>query len=529
MADSAGILVGKGTSRLELQLALANRHGLIAGATGTGKSVTLRVLAEGFAARGVPVFLADVKGDLAGVCQPGALNPKFAERIKAIGVSDFAFEAMPTVFWDLFGERGHPIRTTVSELGPLLLGRLLELNDVQAGVLNLGFKLADDLGLLLIDLKDLRALLAYMVEHAAELTAQYGNVSAASVGAIQRGLLALESQGGDKFFGEPALDLSDFMRRDASGRGAVNVLVADQLMMRPRLYATFLLWLLSELFEQLPEEGDLDRPKLVFFFDEAHLLFTDASPALVQKVEQVVRLIRSKGVGVYFVTQNPLDIPETVLGQLGNKVQHALRAFTPKDQKAVRAAAETFRANPRLDTTTAILELGVGEALVSLLDLKGVPAMVERALIAPPRSRLGTITPEERAETMGMSPVAGKYDTAIDRESAFEQLGGGGRAPSSPGPTEVPTRGGNPWGTAPTAPTPPRQPQWPQPQPRTQMPQWPGGSGRRLPPVLQGPATRAGASMTERIVKSIAVNMAGQVTRTVTNQIIRGILGSLKR
>jgi DNA helicase HerA-like ATPase len=513
-ADGATIFVGgKGKLRLDLLLPLANRHGLIAGATGTGKSVTLRVLAEGFAAHGVPVFLADVKGDLAGICQPGLENPKFAERLKAIGQTDFGYEAMPAVFWDLFGDNGHPIRATVSELGPLLLSRLLDLNDVQSGVLNLAFKLADDMGLLLIDLKNLRALLAYMVENAADLTAQYGNVTGASVGAIQRGLLTLESQGGDKFFGEPALELSDLLRRDGRGRGIVNVLAAEQLMMRPKLYATFLLWLLSELFEQLPEEGDLDQPKLVFFFDEAHLLFTDASKALVEKVEQVVRLIRSKGVGVYFITQNPLDIPETVLGQLGNKVQHALRAFTPRDQKAVRAAAETFRANPKLDTTKAILELGVGEALVSLLDAKGTPTVVERILIAPPRSRLGTISPAERQAAMRMSPVAGKYDAATDRESAYEQLGGAPPAAAQPpGPAQAPAKtGGGLWdtigetfGRGPAAP-PSRFPQVPR----------------------RAPAGRPGQTMTEMVVKSVARNMAGQIGRQVGSAIIRGILGSI--
>jgi uncharacterized protein len=502
--DGTSIFVGgKGKTRLELLLPLANRHGLIAGATGTGKSVTLRVLAEGFADRGVPVFLADVKGDLAGICQPGGDNPKVAERVKALGIDGFAFEPMPSVFWDLFGQLGHPVRATISELGPLLLGRLLELSDVQAGVLNLAFKLADDQGLLLVDLKDLRALLGYVAEHASELTVQYGNVSTASIGAIQRGLLTLESQGGDAFFGEPALDLADMMRRDGRGRGIINVLAAEPLMMRPKLYATFLLWLLSELFEQLPEEGDLDQPKLVFFFDEAHLLFNDASRALVEKVEHVVRLIRSKGVGVYFVTQNPLDIPETVLGQLGNKVQHALRAFTPRDQKAVRAAAETFRVNPKLDTATAILELGVGEALVSLLDARGTPSPVERVLIAPPRSRLGTITPAERQAAMRLSPVAGKYDATVDRETAFEQLGG--RQQAAPAPPEPPTSGG-PWD----------RPAPPGPAPTSRFPQVPG----------RAPA-RAGQSMTEMIVKSVARNMAGQIGRQVGNAIIRGVLGSI--
>jgi len=363
--QQAGIFVGHGESDLDLLLALANRHGLIAGATGTGKTVTLQILAEGFASRGVPVFMADVKGDLAGISQVGETKPKFVERAQNMGLTDYAPRAFPTVFWDLFGTQGHPIRATVSDMGPLLLARLLDLNDTQAGVLTAAFKVADDDGLLLLDLKDLRALLNYLSENAKTLSSEYGNMSGASIGAIQRGLLGLEQQGADKFFGEPALDLSDLMRTDFSGYGAISVLAADQLMQSPKLYATFLLWLLSELFEQLPEVGDVAKPKLVFFFDEAHLLFDDAPKALVDKVEQVVRLIRSKGVGVYFVTQNPMDIPEDILGQLGNRIQHALRAFTPKDQKAVRAAAQTLRANANVNVEQAITELAVGEALVA--------------------------------------------------------------------------------------------------------------------------------------------------------------------
>ncbi|MCB8932302.1 MAG: DUF853 domain-containing protein [Fimbriimonadaceae bacterium] len=420
--DGPGIYVGKGENQLYLLPKFANRHGLIAGATGTGKTVTLQILAEGLSAIGVPVFLADVKGDLSGLAVPGGGNPKLDERAAKIGLADYAPTAFPTVFWDLFGEKGHPIRTTVSEMGPLLLSRLLELNDTQEGVLNIVFKLADDEGLLLLDLKDLRSMLAMVSERATELSATYGNVAAASVGAIQRSLLVLEQQGGDQFFGEPALNLIDFMRLDPSGKGIVSILAADKLMQSPRLYSTFLLWLLSELFEDLPEVGDPDKPKLVFFFDEAHLLFEDAPKALVDKIEQVVKLIRSKGVGVFFVTQNPIDIPDAVLGQLGNRIQHALRAFTPKDQKAVRASAETFRPNPGFKTEEAITQLGVGEALVSLLGEKGAPGIVERTLIRPPRSRMGPIDLNERMSVMAGSPVRGLYDQVQDRESAFELL-----------------------------------------------------------------------------------------------------------
>jgi hypothetical protein len=416
------IVIGKGHTQQLLRLRLANRHGLIAGATGTGKTVSLQILAEGFAARGVPVFMADVKGDLAGISQAGAANPKLEERAAAVGLSDYALRGFPTVFWDLFGEQGHPIRTTASEMGPLLLARLLGLNETQEGVLSIGFKVADEQGLLLLDLKDLRALMNFLGEHATDLSLQYGRVSTASVGAIQRRLLTLEQQGGVHFFGEPALDIKDLMRTDLNGQGTINLLAADRLMMAPKLYATFLLWLLSELFEELPEVGDPDKPKLVFFFDEAHLLFSDAPRALLDKVEQVVRLIRSKGVGVYFISQNPLDIPDDVLGQLGNRVQHALRAFTPRDQRAVRAAAETFRANPAFDTEQVITQLGVGEALVSTLDDKGIPGIVDQTLIRPPCSRMGTVTPEERRSAIAASPLTGRYDQAVDRESAYEVL-----------------------------------------------------------------------------------------------------------
>ncbi|NIY98489.1 DUF853 family protein [Salipiger sp. HF18] len=409
-----------------LALNYANRHGLVAGATGTGKTVTLQILAEGFSAAGVPVFLSDVKGDLAGLARPGSetakLHAPFMERNARIGFDDFTYQAFPAVFWDLFGAQGHPVRTTVAEMGPLLLGRLLELTEAQEGVLNIAFRLSDEQGLPLLDLKDLQALLVWVGENREELSLRYGNISTASVGAIQRRLLVLENQGGTQLFGEPALELADLMRTGNDGRGQVNILAADRLMGAPRLYATFLLWLLSELFEDLPEVGDPEKPKLVFFFDEAHLLFDDAPKALVDKVEQVARLIRSKGVGVYFVTQDPDDIPGDILGQLGNRVQHALRAFTARDRKALRQAAETYRPNPAFDTETAIREVGTGEAVTSMLQKKGVPGIVQRTLIRPPSSQLGPITAAERKDALAASPLAGKYDTAIDRHSAYEML-----------------------------------------------------------------------------------------------------------
>ena len=401
---------------------MANRHGLIAGATGTGKTVTLRVLAEQFSRIGVPVFMADVKGDLAGICKAGGDNPKVAERLQKLGLSDFNFEAYPVVFWDIMGELGHPVRTTISDMGPLLLSRLLNLNDTQSGVLSLVFKIADDNGYLLLDLKDLRSMVQFVGENADQFRVQYGNVSTASIGAIQRNLLALDEQGGAKFFGEPALTIDDFIQTDQKGKGMINILSAEKLIQSPKVYATFLLWMLAELFEQLPEVGDPQKPKLVFFFDEAHLLFEDTPDALKEKIEQVLRLIRSKGVGVYFVTQNPLDLPDTVLGQLGNRVQHALRAFTPREQKAVKAAAETFRANPKLDIDRVILELGVGEALVSVLDENGSPTIVERAFIIPPGSSLTLLTPEERKDIIRGSVLWGHYEKEIDRESAYEKL-----------------------------------------------------------------------------------------------------------
>jgi DNA helicase HerA-like ATPase len=416
------LLIARGENDVWLLPKMANRHGLISGATGTGKTVTLQVLAENFSRIGVPVFLADIKGDLSGISQPGEPSPKIRERIEKLGLGEWTFEGCPVTFWDVFGELGHPVRATVSEMGPLILARLLNLNETQEGVLALVFRIADDNGLLLLDLKDLRAMVQYVGEHAREFTTRYGNVSAASIGAIQRALLALETQGGERFFGEPALDLADLMQTDARGRGVVNILAAERLMESPKVYASFLLWLLAELFERLPEVGDVEKPKLVFFFDEAHLLFDDAPKALLDKIEQVVRLIRSKGVGVFFVTQNPLDIPDAVLAQLGNRIQHALRAFTPRDQKAVRAAATTMRPNPRLDLQAAISELAVGEALISTLDEKGRPQVTERAFIVPPRSRIGPIDEATRRRLMVDSLVAGVYEKTVDRESAYEVL-----------------------------------------------------------------------------------------------------------
>lgn len=482
------ILIGKADDAVVLLSRYANRHGLIAGATGTGKTVTLQGLAESFSERGVPVFLADVKGDLSGLCQPGALTPKLATRAREVGLDDFAPRAFPCVFWDVFGEKGHPVRTTISELGPFLLGRLLEINETQEGVLHAAFAVADDQGLLLLDLKDLRAMLAFVGENAAALQTTYGNITSASVGAILRRLLILEREGGEAFFGEPALALNDFMRSAANGYGQVNILAAEALINKPRLYSTFLLWLLSELFEVLPEAGDLERPKLVLFFDEAHLLFDQASKPLLEKVEQVVRLIRSKGVGVYFITQSPSDLPDSVLAQLGNRVQHALRAFTPKDQKAVRVAAQTFRPNPKFSAEQAITELEVGEALVSTLGDKGIPNVVERARVRPPCSRLGPATAAERATVMAASPLAGRYDAAIDRVSAYEHLKERAAAAATAAPeTAAPSR--------PTAPT----------------------SQRRAP--------REPESIAGTLVKTAARSLGSQLGR----EVVRGILGSLLR
>jgi uncharacterized protein len=500
------LLIGKGDTAQTLLARYANRHGLVAGATGTGKTVTLQVLAEGFSALGVPVFCADVKGDLSGLAAAGADNPKLLARAEKVGVSGFAPAAQPVVFWDVFGEQGHPIRTTISEMGPLLLARLLSLSDAQTGALAVAFKYADDQGLALLDFKDLTALLRHVSANAKAIGAEYGLVSTASVAAIQRSLLQLEQEGGASLFGEPALELSDLMRTDLSGRGIVNVLAADKLFMRPRLYATFLLFLLSELFEALPEVGDLDKPKLVFFFDEAHLLFKDAPRALIDKVEQVVRLIRSKGVGVYFVTQNPLDLPETVLGQLGNRVQHGLRAFTPRDQKAVRAAAETFRANPGLDVVQTITEMGVGEALVSTLQEKGIPSSVERTMVAPPRSRMGPLTAEERRAVMQRSPVAGRYEALVDRESAYEILERRtAEADAKAAEDDAAAARAQEWSA-----------------------QTPGGAGGATTRPRAAPRRRAATqSMTEKAVQSAVRSAGSAVGREVGRQLLRGLLGSL--
>ncbi len=498
------ILVAKAASEIFLLPQMANRHGLIAGATGTGKTITLQVLAENFSRLGVPVFMADVKGDLAGLSQAGTPTPKVQERIQQLKLEGFTFGACPVTFWDVFGESGHPVRATVSEMGPLLLSRLLMLNETQAGVLNLVFRIADEQGLLLLDLKDLRAMLQFVGENGSQFTTEYGNVSAASIGAIQRNLLTLEQQGAEKFFAEPALNLDDLLQTDSQGRGVINILAAEKLMQAPKVYATFLLWLLSELFEQLPEVGDLPKPKLVFFFDEAHLLFGDIPPALLEKIEQVVRLIRSKGVGVYFISQNPRDIPDDILGQLGNRVQHALRAFTPRDQQAVKTAADTFRPNPKLDTTTVLTELAVGEALVSFLDEKGQPGIVERAFILPPHTQIGPIKPEQRQQIIKSSLVFGAYETVVDRESAYEKLKGSvaaaqARAGQSTSPAAESSGGGfferifgNPGSPAPMQTTRSR--------------------GGRVP---------------ESLAEAMAKSAARTIGSTVGREIIRGVMGSI--
>jgi DNA helicase HerA-like ATPase len=423
MAETAEpLLIAKGTKDCTLLPRMANRHGLVAGATGTGKTVTLQVMAEHFSRIGVPVFAADIKGDLSGVSQPGTSKPKIEERIEHLGLKEFCYEGSPVTFWDIYGEQGHPVRTTISDMGPLLLSRMFNLNEIQGGVLSLVFKIADDNGLLLLDTKDLRAMLQFAGDNQDQFTTSYGRISAASIGAIQRALLDLETQGGDKFFGEPAFNLDDFLQTDNKGRGVINILAADKLMLSPKIYATFLLWLMAEIYEKMPEVGDTDKPKLVFFFDEAHLLFADAPTVLMDKIQQIVRLVRSKGVGVYFVTQNPLDVPDIVLGQLGNRVQHALRAFTPRDQRAVKAAAETMRTNPKLDIEKVIGELGVGEALVSFLDEKGQPGIVERALVLPPQGQIGPIDADQRRKIISQSVLFGHYERVVDRESAFEIL-----------------------------------------------------------------------------------------------------------
>jgi len=556
-----------GTARDEyLSLALANRHGLATGATGTGKTVTLQVLAEGFSRAGVPVFAADIKGDLSGIAARGTSLPFLLKRAEEVGLT-YQPDLFPVTFWDLFGQQGHPIRTTVSEMGPLLLARLMGLNETQEGVLNIVFRVADEQGLLLLDLKDLRAMLAFVAEHAATLTRTYGNVSSVTVGAIQRQILVLENQGADSFFGEPALRIEDLMQVDRSGYGMVSILAADRLMGSPRLYACFLLWLLAELFEQLPEVGDLPKPKLVFFFDEAHLLFDEAPKVLLDKVEQVVRLIRSKGVGVYFVTQNPLDVPEKVLAQLGNRVQHALRAFTPRDQKAVKAAAETFRPNPRLDTAAVITELGKGEALVSTLEGNGTPTMVQRTLIRPPSGRVGPLSVEERAAIISASPFARIYDASVDRRSAFEMLEerANGRVPADAdadtgaGADREAERPAGPWGRSsdPAGAPRPRTAGVPTigvPKVGNRRPTAPAdGDGDRLPPAspaprrapksagpasdeaaprsTRAPSTRTSTRMstTELVVRQVARSVASQVGTQLGRAILRGILGGIKR
>lgn len=492
------ILIGKGDQPVSLLAKYGNRHGLVAGATGTGKTISLMVLAEGFSRLGVPVFMADVKGDVAGLAMTGVTNEKIRQRIAHIGIEGYTHEANPVLFWDVYGKAGHTVRTTISEMGPSLLGRILEINDTQIGTLEIAFKLADDQGLLLLDLDDLRALLTFVADNRKEISAQYGLISTQSVAAIQRALLSLEREGGESLFGEPTLELNDLLRTDLSGRGIINILVADQLILKPRLYSSFLLWLLSELFENLPEVGDLDKPKLVFFFDEAHLLFDDAPPILRQRMEQVVRIIRSKGVGVYFCSQFPDDVPNEILGQLGNRIQHALRAYTPRDQKAVNTAAETFVANPKLDVAQAISQLGVGEALVSTLQEKGVPMPVERTTICPPRSRMGTITPEERATIRIRSPLGNKYDSPVNRESAYEILNrrtkekAEVRSGSGKGETEKTS-----------------------------------GRGGLMGDLLWGTGRRQG--MVESMAKQAARTVGSQIGKQILRGVLGGILGGTRR
>ena len=505
------ILIGKGEKPVTLLARYGNRHGNIAGATGTGKTISLLVMAEGFSRLGVPSFIADVKGDVAGIAMAGAASDRISQRVAQIGIPDYRQEASPVVFWDLYGKSGHPIRGTVSEIGPTLLARILELNETQEGVLEIAFKLADDRGLLLLDLDDLRALLSFVADSRQEISTHYGLVSTASISAIQRGLLQIESQGGGGFFGEPALDLNDLMRTDLSGRGIVNVIAAEQLVLRPRLYSTFLLWLLSELFENLPEVGDLEKPRLVFFFDEAHLLFDDATPALRRRVEQVVRIIRSKGVGIYFCSQFPDDVPQEILGQLGNRVQHALRAFTPRDQKAVDTAAETFVRNPGLDVVKVITQLGVGEALVSTLQEQAIPMPVERTLICPPRCRIGSITPEERTAVRARSPVGARYDTAVNRESAYEMLSrraADRETSDSRGAAKTPSRPAPGGGNAPD-----------------------GGSGSTagttVSDILWGTSRRQG--MVETMAKQAARTVGSQLGRRILRGVLGGILGGSGR
>src|SRR5512136_912519 len=498
------MLIARGEKDLFLLPKMANRHGLVAGATGTGKTVTLQVMAERFSRLGVPVFMADVKGDLAGISQAGTASPKIQERLGLLKIRDHPFEGSPVTFWDIFGEQGHPVRTTVSDMGPLLLARLLNLNDVQSGVLTLVFRIADDNGLHLLDFKDLRAMAQYAGDNADEFETEYGRISPASIGTIQRGLMTLEDQGADRFFGEPGLDLEDLMQTDAQGRGRINILAADKLMLTPRAYSTFLLWLMAELFERLPEVGDPEKPRLVFFFDEAHLLFTDAPPVLLEKIEQVVRLIRFKGVCIYFVTQNPLDVPDVVLGQLGNRIQHALRAFTPRDQKAVRSAAETFRQNPKVDVETVITQLGTGEALVSFLDEKGQPGIVERAYVLPPHSRIGPITPPERQAIIQSSVIFGHYEKTVDRESAYEMLKE--RAEKSAAEAQAQAQA--------------------QAETRQSPYQYPPPSGRERAPYPQAPRRPAGRSR-DTLIEAMAKSAARSVGSNLGRQILRGVLGSI--
>lgn len=502
------ILVGKGEQPVHLLARYGNRHGLVAGATGTGKTISLMVLAEGFSRLGVPVFMADVKGDVAGLALPGVMNEKIQQRVAQIGIEGYACEASPVVFWDVHGAAGHPVRTTVSEIGPDLFGRILDLNDTQVGTLEIAFKLADDQGLLLLDLDDLRALLTFVADNRKEISTEYGLVSTQSVAAIQRALLSLEREGGEALYGEPALEINDLLRTDVNGRGIINILAADQLVLEPRLYSSFLLWLLSELFENLPEVGDLDKPKLVFFFDEAHLLFDGAPPVLRQKVEQVVRIIRSKGVGVYFCSQFPDDVPNEILGQLGNRIQHALRAYTPRDQKAVKTAAETFPTNPRLDVASVISQLSVGEGLVSTLQEKGVPLPVERVLICPPRCRMGAITQEERAAVQARSPVGGKYDSPVNRESAYEILNRRTLKRETP---EAEPRGTGAGRT------------------RTRKPEQerPSERGGMLSDLLWGTKRRQG--MVETLAKQTARTVGSQLGRQILRGVLGGILGGSRR
>ncbi len=497
MADNS-IFLGKSGKREELFLALANRHGLVTGATGTGKTVTLQIMAEGFCAAGVPVFAADVKGDLSGISMEGEPKDFLLERASLVGLKDYGFQATPTIFWDLFGEQGHPIRTTVTDMGPLMLSRLMGLTDAQEGALNIAFKIADEEGLAVLDLKDLRSLLKDLAARGKEITTDYGNINDTTIGAIQRRLIVLDEQGGEKFFGEPALDIKDLMRTTPDGRGYMNILAADKLINSPMLYATFLLWLLSELFEELPEVGDPEKPKMVFFFDEAHLLFSDAPPGLLQKIEQTVKLIRSKGVGVYFVTQNPLDVPEGVLAQMGNRVQHALRAYTPREQKAVQVAASTFRPNAKFKTEKVITELGKGEALVSVLDPKGVPTVVERTFICPPSSRLGPITSAERTKLLKGSPLYGQYEETIDRESAYEKLSGKARQRAAAQQQEERAK-----------------------------------ADAKIARTQASATRREPESATDRFVKGVAGSVGRQlgtsVARSIGNALVRGLLGGLTR